>query len=186
LGYGISDLARRLFGRVGIYEKVISIMKQFTMLMIVIGISTLLACAGSQSGGTGTKTNAIQITPQRIKDITDIEWHLKEMITDNKSIPLIGEGDTKNTFACDEDGKVAGIASINRYFGSFTLKKDGEIIWGKAFGMTRMAGPPELMEQEAKFMRALPLTSRIYLKDAQLILASKDKSTRLEFQKADN
>ena len=58
-------------------------------------------------------------------------------------------------------------------------------IWSKAFGMTRMAGPPEMMEQEAKFMQALPQTSRIYLKGSQLILASEDKSTGLEFQKAD-
>lgn len=152
--------------------------------MIVIGISTLLACAGTQSGGTGTKTNAMQITPQRIKDITGVEWHLKKLIADNKSIPLIE--DTKNSFSCDEDGKVAGVASINRYFGNFTLKEDGEIFWSKAFGMTRMAGPPELMEQEAKFMQALSQTSHIYLKGSQLILASKDKSTRLEFQKADN
>ena len=106
------------------------------------------------------------------------------MIADSKSIPLIV--DTKNTFACDEDGKVAGVASINRYFGNFTLKEEGEIIWSKAFGMTRMAGPPDLMEQEAKFMQALPRTSRIYLKGSQLILASEDKSTWLEFQKADN
>lgn len=152
--------------------------------MIAMGISTLLACAGTQSGGTGIKTNAMQITPRRIKDITGAEWHLKKMITDNKSIPLIA--DTKNSFSCDEDGKVAGVASINRYFGNFTLKDDGEIIWSKAFGMTRMAGPPELMEQEAKFMQALPQTSRIYLKGSQLILAGEDKSTWLEFQKADN
>ena len=152
--------------------------------MIVIGISTLLACAGTQSGGTGTKTNAMQITPQRIKDITGVEWHLKKLIADNKSIPLIE--DTKNSFSCDENGKVAGVASLNRYFGSFTLKEDGEIIWSKAFGMTRMAGPPEMMEQEAKFMQALPQTSRIYLKGSQLILASEDKSTWLEFQKAEN
>ena len=159
-------------------------MKQFATLMIVLGISTLLACAGTQSGGTGTKTNDMQITPQRIQDIAGVEWHLKKIITDNKLIPLIG--DTKNTFSCDVNGKVAGVASINRYFGNFTFKEDGEITWSKAFGMTRMAGPPALMEQEAKFMQALPQTSRIYLKTSQLILASKDKSTWLEFRKADN
>lgn len=169
---------------IGIYEMVISVMKQFATLMIVIGISTLLACTGTQSGGTGTKTNAMQIIPRRIKNITGVEWHLKKMIRDSKPIPLIL--DTKNTFSCDEDGKVAGVASINRYFGNFTLKEEGEVIWSKAFGMTRMAGPPDLMEQEAKFMQALPQTSRIYLKGSQLILASEDKSTWLEFQKAGN
>jgi heat shock protein HslJ len=159
-------------------------MKLYTTVITVLGFVSLFACAGSQSGGTETKTDAMQISLQRLRDITGIEWHLQKMITDNKSIPLIG--DTNNTFSCDEDGKVAGVASINRYFGNFTLKENGDLIWNKAFGMTRMAGPPELMELEAKFMQALPQTSRIYLKGSQLILASEDRSTWLEFQKADN
>jgi len=155
-------------------------MKQFTMLFMLIGISVLLACAGTPSGETETKTDATQIAPQRIKDIAGIEWHLKIMKIDNETIPLIE--DTKNTFSCDENGKVAGVASLNRYFGNFSLKEDGEIIWSKAFGMTRMAGPPELMAQEAKFMQALPQTSRIYLKKEKLVLISTDNSTVLEFQ----
>ena len=150
------------------------------MLLMLIGFSVLLACAGTPSGETETKTDATQIAPQRIKDIAGIEWHLKIMKIDNETIPLIE--DTKNTFSCDENGKVAGVASLNRYFGNFSLKEDGEIIWSKAFGMTRMAGPPELMAQEAKFMQALPQTSRIYLKKEKLVLISTDNSTVLEFQ----
>ena len=155
-------------------------MKPFTMLFMLVGIPVMLACAGTQSGETETKTDAMQITPRQLKDITGIEWHLKIMKIDNESIPLIE--DTKNTFSCDENGKVAGVASLNRYFGNFSLKEDGEIIWSKAFGMTRMAGPPELMAQEAKFMQALPQTSRIYLKKEKLVLISTDNSTVLEFQ----
>ena len=159
-------------------------MKQYATLMIVIGISTLLACAGTQTEGTGMKTDAMQITPQRLKDITGIEWHLKKMKTDNKSIALIE--DSKNTFSCDKKGKVAGVATINRYFGNFNLKENGEIVWSNAFGMTRMAGPPELMKQEAAFMQALPQTSRMYLKASTLTLISKDESTALEFTKIKN
>jgi heat shock protein HslJ len=168
------------FYRIGIYEKDIAKMKLYITVITVLGFVSLLACAGPQSGETGTEIDALQITPQRIKDITGIEWHLKIMKIDNESIPLIK--DTKTTFSCDENGKVAGVASLNRYFGSFTLKEDGEIIWGKAFGMTRMAGPPELMEQEAKFMQALPQTSRIDLKKEKLLLISADNSTVLEFE----
>ena len=50
---------------------------------MLIGISVLLACAGTQSGETETKTGAMQVTPQRIKDIAGIEWHLKIMKIDN-------------------------------------------------------------------------------------------------------
>ena len=155
-------------------------MKHYTTVIAILGIVSLIACAGTESGETGTRTDAIQITAQRLKDIAGIEWQLKIMKVDNESIPLIK--DTKNTFSCDENGKVAGIASINRYFGNFSLKEDGEIIWSKAFGMTRMAGSPELMEQEAKFMQALPQTSRMYLKMEKLQLTSTDNSTVLEFQ----
>ena len=156
-------------------------MKQFMVLFVILGLSVLIACAGIQSGETETKTDVMQITPGQLKEIAGIEWHLKLMKIDNESIPLIEN--TKNTFSCDENGKVAGVASINRYFGSFSLKEDGEIIWSEAFGMTRMAGPPELMEQEAKFMQALPQTSRIYLKKEKLLLIGTDNSTVLEFQK---
>jgi heat shock protein HslJ len=149
--------------------------------MTVIGISTLLACAGLPSGGTDTQAEGVQITPRHLKDIAGIEWHLKIMKIDTESIALIE--DTKNTFSCDETGKVAGMASLNRYFGAFSLKEDGEIVWTKAFGMTRMAGPPKLMEQEARFMLALPQTSRIYLKQDRLQLISADNSTVLEFLK---
>ena len=159
-------------------------MKPYAIVIMVIGISTLLACAGTQTGDTGTKTDTRQITPQRIEDITGIEWHLKKMKTDNKSIPLIE--DSKNTFSCDKKGKVAGVATINRYFGHFNLKANGEIFWSNAFGMTRMAGPPELMKQETAFMQALPQTSRMYLKASTLTLISKDESTTLEFTKIDN
>jgi heat shock protein HslJ len=159
-------------------------MKLYATIMTVFGLLSVLACAGTQSGGTGTKTDAMQITPQRIDDISGIEWHLTKMKMADKSISLIEN--SKNTFSCDEDGKVAGVATINRYFGNFNLKENGDIVWNKAFGMTRMAGPPELMEQEAAFMHALPQTTRMYLKASKLILISKDKSTTLEFAKIDN
>ena len=159
-------------------------MKLYATVMTVFVLLSVLACAGTQSGGTGTKTDAMQITPQRIDDISGIEWHLTKMKMADKSISLIEN--SKTTFSCDEDGKVAGVATINQYFGNFNLKENGDIVWNKAFGMTRMAGPPELMEQEAAFMHALPQTTRMYLKASKLILISKDESTTLEFTKIDN
>ncbi len=54
-------------------------MKQYPTLMIVIGISTLFACAGTQTGGPGTKNDAVLISPQRNDDMTGIEWHLTKM-----------------------------------------------------------------------------------------------------------
>jgi heat shock protein HslJ len=159
-------------------------MKLYATVITVFGLLSVLACAGTQTGDPGTKNDAMLITPQRLKDIAGIEWHLKKMITDNKSIPLIE--DTENTFSCDAEGKVAGVATINRYFGNFNLKENGDIVWNKAFGMTRMAGPPELMAQEAAFMEALDHTSRMYLNGSWLTLINENESTRLEFTKSDS
>ena len=159
-------------------------MKQYVILMTVFGLLSVFACAQTPSGGGDPRADAIQITPRQIEDIAGIKWHLKKMITDNKPIALIK--DTESTFSCDAKGKVAGVATINRYFGNFSLKENGDIVWNKAFGMTRMAGPPELMAQEAAFMEALTRTSRLYLKDSSLTLINESKSTRLEFKKSHN
>ena len=165
----------------GIKERMISNMKQSKMLLMLIGISVLIACAGSRPGEPESSTQAVLITPEHLKDIVGIEWNLKRMMLDNEPIALLNG--TRITFSCDENGNVAGVASINRYFGSFNLKDDGEIIWSKGFGMTRMAGPPKLMDQETRFMQALPLTARLFLRKEILVLTSTDQSAVLEFEK---
>lgn len=162
----------------------ITTMKFYKTIACVLGIvsivSVLIACARIQAGASATGADAVLITPEHLKEIVGVEWHLKHMKVNNESISLIK--DTRITFSCDETGKVAGVASINRYFGSFSLKEDGEIIWSKAFGMTRMAGPPAVMDQEAKFMRTLPLTSRFYLKKGTLVVTGTDRSSLFEFR----
>ena len=159
-------------------------MKFYKAIVGVLGmasiVSVLIACARIQAGGSATGADALLITPENLKEIVGVDWHLKRMKVNNESISLIK--DTRITFSCDETGKVAGVGSINRYFGSFSLKEDGEIIWSKAFGMTRMAGPPTLMDQEAKFMQALPLTYRFYLSKRTLVATSTDGSSLLEFR----
>lgn len=52
-----------------------------------------------------------------------------------------------------DDGKVAGSTSVNRYSGSVTI--DGNKIQLGRMMSTRRAGPPALMDQEAKFLRAM-------------------------------
>ena len=157
-------------------------MRQFVNLMLLFGILFIFACAANQSNSTGTKIDGKLITPQNLNDITGIEWNLKQMTKDNETIALVK--DSKTTLACDENGRVAGKATINRYSGDLKLQDDGEIIWSKAFIMTRMAGPPELMQQETDFTQSLMQTSRMYLKDSKLVLLNEDQSTLLEFEQA--
>ena len=155
-------------------------MRQHVNLMLVFGILFIIACAGTQGNGGGTGTDGKLITPQNLNDISGVEWNLTQMKKDSDTISLVEN--SKTTFACDEKGNVTGKATINRYSGNLQLQDDGEIIWYKAFIMTRMAGPPELMQQEADFTQALMKTSRMYLKDSGLVLTSEDRSTMLEFK----
>lgn len=143
--------------------------------------SLLFACTGVHPQKTGGEAEGVLITPQQFNDIVGIEWHLIKMTLNSDPIPL-GEN-SKVIFSCSSEGEVAGLATINRYFGNLKLNEDGEIVWNKAFGMTRMAGPPELMQQESAYMDALIKTSRMYLKEAKLVLRNKDRSYVLEFGK---
>ena len=155
-------------------------MKSTYLIASIFVCTVLIACAGTQGHSGETKTDGKLITPENLNDITGVEWNLTQMTKDHEKIALVK--DSKTTFACDDSGKVSGKATINRYSGDLKLQDDGEIIWSKAFIMTRMAGPPELMQQESDFTWALMQTSRIYLKDSKLVLLNDDKSTVLEFE----
>ena len=154
-------------------------------IVIAAMISGLLmqACAGAQSNSSATMPAGTLVTPGLYKKITGIEWQLTKMTLDNKSIDLVAN--SKTTFTCANDGRVSGLATLNRYSGNLKLLPDGEVIWNKAFIMTRMAGPPELMQQDANFTQALMQTSRMFLDDSKLALRSRDNSTILEFERTE-
>jgi heat shock protein HslJ len=147
--------------------------------IVICGL--LIACSAIHPQKAGREPDGMLITPQQLKNIVGQEWHLLEMTRDNDPVALVEN--SKMTFSCSGEGQVTGVATINRYFGNLKLTEDGEIVWNKAFGMTRMAGPPELMQQEAAYMGALIKTSRMYLKEAKLVLRNKDRSYLLEFGK---
>jgi len=143
--------------------------------------SLLFACTGVHPQKAGAEAEGVLITPKQLKNIVGLEWHLIKMTLNSDPIPLVEN--SKVTFSCSSEGEVAGLATINRYFGNLKVNEDGGIIWNKAFGMTRMAGPPELMKQESAYMDALTKTSRMYLNDSKLELRNKDRSYVLEFVK---
>ena len=155
-------------------------MKQYLNLLLVFGLLFFLACSATQSSDSGSKSDGKLITAMNLKDITGIEWDLTQMTKNNETIALVK--DSQTTFACDENGRVTGKATLNQYSGNLKLQDDGEIIWSKAFIMTRMAGPPELMQQETDFTQTLMTTTRMFLKESKLVLMSKDKSSLLVFE----
>ena len=159
-------------------------MRQYLSQIFIFSLLLIIACAGPQSDSAGTKIDGQLITPQNLNDIAGIEWNLTQMTKDSETIALVKN--SRTTFECDDNGRVTGKATLNRYSGNLKLQDDGEIIWSKAFIMTRMAGPPELMQQEADFTEALMQTFRMILYDSKLVLKSNDDSTVLEFHAVNN
>ena len=86
------------------------------------------------------------------------------------------------TLEIQEDGKFAGQAPVNRYFGQINAQdktfKTGPV------GMTMMAGPPELMDAERDFFAVINDVKSVDVKGGQLTLTGPD-GKRLVFERAE-
>jgi heat shock protein HslJ len=111
-----------------------------------------------------------------------VDWKLIRMVRNGQDVALIAN--SKVTASFHAAGRIAGMASVNRYFGSYKASGDGRIEWpAPAVGATRMAGPPELMKQEALFLDALGKVSRARMEGSRLILMTDDGTTELTFER---
>ncbi len=68
-----------------------------------------------------------------------------------------------------EDGNLSGKASVNQYSTAYTTTDDAMTIDEQIIS-TKMAGPPELMEQEAAYLAALPQTATFTIEGDELWL----------------
>ena len=139
-------------------------------LAALLCVLAIMGCAGDRSGGGVDKFS--------IKTISGADWQLVRM--DVSAEEMVPVKDSLISFSCTPDGEVAGLASINRYSGNMTTDEERILQWSP-FRVTRMAGPPELMKQESKFLGALPQTTRFYLFGEKLIFENVAQGVRLEF-----
>jgi len=75
----------------------------------------------------------------------------KWLVEDIAGRGVVDSGQTRMEF--NDDAKVGGSTSVNRYSGSATINAN-KIQFGRMLS-TRRAGPPALMDQEAKFLLAM-------------------------------
>lgn len=78
------------------------------------------------------------------------------------------DGATRPTLTFTREGHVSGSTGINRFSGGSRLEGDALTI--SPLLMTRMAGPPELMDQERRFAAALEGVATVALDDRILTL----------------
>lgn len=123
-----------------------------------------------------------RVTPARLAEVADREWQLAALRVDGKDVALLEQG--RPTLQIAQDLRVAGRATVNRYFGQMKLSDAGEVAWGP-LASTMMAGPDEAMKQERVFLDALAKTTRMHVGPAGLLLETPDNRTMLEFVPGD-
>lgn len=101
--------------------------------------------------------------------VTSREWKLKSIVLEGKEVAL--PKDNKTTLSVNVEGRISGKAPVNRYFGRI-IKADatGAMQVGPGLGCTRMAGPPEAMQAEADFLKALAAMTRYRVEAKTLVL----------------
>lgn len=82
----------------------------------------------------------------------DAEWTVTSYNNGKQAVVTVAEG-SEVTLAFGPDGRVSGLASVNTYNGPYEFSASSVKIGPLA--TTKMAGPPELMEQEAAYLAAL-------------------------------
>lgn len=109
-----------------------------------------------------------------------VEWQLQSWRIEGTERQLVPGSQIAVSF--DPSGKVAGNGSVNRFSGDFRFDQNGRIVWpSSGFAVSKMAGPPELMNQERSFLQALRRMSDFRADGSQLILESASGKTVLTF-----
>jgi heat shock protein HslJ len=114
--------------------------------------------------------------------LTDVEWRLTGLLLDGEELaPLPGSAPG---IRFDQAGTVQGNASINRFTRGYSADASGALRWsGMGLATTRMAGPPELMQQEDRFLEALDRAVRLRIAGDTLVLEDARRSAVLTFSR---
>ncbi len=122
--------------------------------------------------GSGKLTTALEVAPERGWTVVDMKQDWKQIWGEPTGTApaelaqlLIGKwlaedidgngviDNAQSTLEIGNDGSVAGSSAVNRFMGKARI--DGRSIEFGPLAMTRRAGPPALMDQEAKYTAAL-------------------------------
>jgi heat shock protein HslJ len=153
-----------------------------SMLRLALLVTPLLAplviggCAQVMSPDSGPQV----VNAQTANKLHQREWDLKGLTLEGQQIVM--DLDARVSIRFDANGQVSGIAAVNRYTGTYVLSADGKLGWGSpGFAVTRKAGPPELMQIEQAYLKALRVINVAILARHTLVIQSDDAATVLTF-----
>ena len=143
----------------------------------IVVLMAAVVLAGCETPQKQVQTRDL-ITANNYSRIIGLQWILESMTIDSQPWPLTGE---RPFIQFASDARVTGFASINRFYGGAQIGPNGQLAWPGPFGMTRMAGPENLMKQEDTFVKTLPKTEQMSISGNRLYIYTKDRSIELVF-----
>ncbi|WP_066960469.1 META domain-containing protein [Microbulbifer sp. Q7] len=145
------------------------------------GLAIVIAgCMNMDSKESGPTQN-----PGSIASVCGDKWEMRLLRINGQAVPV--DQPQEFTFLCNSDGESMGKSGINTYRGAMQITANGQILWDTAsFASTKMAGPPQLMEQETQYLRALSGTRQAFVKSGggRLILRDASGDIYIEYIKA--
>ncbi|WP_299594411.1 META domain-containing protein [uncultured Microbulbifer sp.] len=135
----------------------------------------------------GDKDSGPSQNPGSMASVCGGKWEMRLLRINGQAVPVDQPGEF--TFLCNTDGEAMGKSGINTYRGAMQVTTNGQILWDTgSFASTKMAGPPQLMEQETQYLRALSGTSQAFVKSSggRLILRDASGDIYIEYIKSGN
>lgn len=155
--------------------------KLFLVWLTGLGI-VIAGCVGMDSQEEGPTQQ-----PGALTSVCNGKWELRRLRVSGEVVPL--EEASSFTFLCNSEGQAMGKSGINTYRGALQITDSGQMLWDTdSFASTKKAGPPHLMEQESRYLRALSGTRQAFIKGGGglLILRDVPGDIYLEYSKAKN
>jgi heat shock protein HslJ len=151
-------------------------MKPMKMLLPGLAFMILFAAGCKPSGPAKTASRPDATSKETFVQVAGKSWKLDRWVGVDGSSQDVGP----ITMRVDENNRVSGNASVNRYSGTVKFTEAGATDFGPGFVSTKMMGLPEAMARETRFFAELPLIRSASLENGRLVLTG-DGALRLEF-----
>lgn len=143
------------------------------LAFVLVTAGGLLAFSGCESASSSTGQNSIRT----LTTAANSNWVLSAWVTaDGVKQPIASHGPT---LTIGYQGRVSGNAGVNNYVGNATVRDD-QLSWGEHIAVTRIAGSPEAMASENRYLATLKATTRVTIRGDRLVVTG-PKPLRLEF-----
>jgi putative lipoprotein len=136
-------------------------------LAFIVTVGTGCGQGPGEPSETPVATTAQSLEPDPIGSLFAHEWQLQEFGVIGDEDPVLP--DATVTLRFEPNGGLRGSSGCNRFFADYELGPDGTPSLGP-FASTRMACPPEVMDQDQSFLEAMSRLSGIEVAGDQLTL----------------